>query len=130
MIVTGVSTATEKRKEPIPISTITQKELIANPAGNIVDALTVVPGVSAITEGPAISKPIIRGLGYNRVVVINDGVRQEGNQWGDEFGIEIDENTVAKAEILKGPASLSAMARMPWRALLTFYLPLPWRKAR
>ena len=107
VIVTGVSTATDRRKEPVPVSTITQAELEANPAGNIIDALTVVPGVSAITEGPAISKPVIRGLGYNRVVVINDGVRQEGNQWGDEFGIEIDENTVAKAEILKGPASLS-----------------------
>ncbi len=107
VIVTGVSTATDRRKEPIPVSTITQADLVANPSGNIIDALTVVPGVSAITEGPAISKPVIRGLGYNRVVVINDGVRQEGNQWGDEFGIEIDENTVAKAEILKGPASLS-----------------------
>ena len=45
-------------------------------------------------------------LGYNRVVVINDGVRQEGQQWGDEHGIEVDEYGVNKAEILKGPASI------------------------
>ena len=39
-------------------------------------------------------------------MVINDGVRQEGQQWGDEHGIEIDELSVNRAEILKGPASL------------------------
>jgi iron complex outermembrane receptor protein len=45
-------------------------------------------------------------LGYNRLIVINDGVRQEGQQWGDEHGIEIDENSVSRVEIVKGPASL------------------------
>ncbi|HET6991606.1 MAG TPA: TonB-dependent receptor, partial [Bacteroidia bacterium] len=49
----------------------------------------------------------IRGLGYNRVITLNDGVRQEGQQWFDEFGEEIDEYSVYKAEILRGPASLS-----------------------
>ena len=57
--------------------------------------------------GPAISKPVIRGLGYNCVVMVNDGVRQEGQQFGDEFGIEIDPYTIDKVEILRGPASLS-----------------------
>nr|MBP6477160.1 TonB-dependent receptor [Chitinophagaceae bacterium] len=56
--------------------------------------------------GPAISKPYIRGLGGNRVVIINEGVRQEGQQWGDEHGAEIDEMSVARAEVVKGPASL------------------------
>lgn len=40
------------------------------------------------------------------MLTINDGVRQEGQQWGDEHGIEIDESSVSKVEILKGPASL------------------------
>ena len=56
--------------------------------------------------GARISKPVIRGLGFNRVVVVNDGVRQEGQQWGDEHGIEIDPASVHSVEILKGPASL------------------------
>lgn len=58
------------------------------------------------SSGQAVSKPIIRGLGYNRVVIVNDGVRQEGQQWGDEHGVEIDELSVSKVEVLKGPASL------------------------
>lgn len=107
VILTGVSSATEERKNPVPGTILTQKDLLQNVSGNVIDALQTAPGVSQITEGPAISKPVIRGLGYNRVVVINDGVRQEGNQWGDEFGIEIDEYTANRVEILKGPSSLS-----------------------
>lgn len=107
VVVTGVSSATEQQTNPIPISIMSQKELLQNSSTNIIDAIARMPSVSQITEGPAISKPVIRGLGYNRVVVMNDGVRQEGQQWGDEFGIEVDEYSVNKVEILKGPASLS-----------------------
>ena len=41
------------------------------------------------------------------MVVVVDGIRQEGQQWGDEHGIEVDASTVDKVEILKGPASLA-----------------------
>lgn len=73
---------------------------------NIIDAIAHQPGVSQITTGSGISKPIIRGLGYNRIIVMNEGIRQEGQQWGDEHGIEIDAQNVNSVEILKGPASL------------------------
>ena len=76
------------------------------PATNIVDAVAKLPGVSQVSTGSGISKPVIRGLGYNRVVVVADGVRQEGQQWGDEHGVEIDGNAVSSVEVLKGPASL------------------------
>jgi len=104
--VTGVAGATSIRKTPIPITKISKAELFSTPSTNIIDALTRQPGVNQLSTGPAISKPVIRGLGYNRLVTINDGVRQEGQQWGDEHGIEIDENSVSRVEILKGPASL------------------------
>lgn len=104
--VTGVSGATQIRKTPIPVTILKKENLLQKASTNLIDALGKVPGVSQISTGPAISKPSIRGLGYNRVVVINDGVRQEGQQWGDEHGIEIDEYNVSKAEVLKGPASI------------------------
>lgn len=106
VVVTGVSGATSIRKSPISIATLRKSQLLQSSATNIVDALTKIPGVSQLSTGPAISKPIIRGLGYNRVVTINEGVRQEGQQWGDEHGIEIDELSISRAEVLKGPASL------------------------
>lgn len=106
IMVTGVSTATKIRRTPVPVTIMSKRELTALTATNLIDALTKNPGVAQISTGPSISKPVIRGLGYNRVVVLNDGIRQEGQQWGDEHGIEIDEYSVQKVEILKGPATI------------------------
>jgi iron complex outermembrane receptor protein len=104
--VTAVAGASSMRKMPIPISRVSKTELLTAASTNIIDALTRQPGINQLSTGPAISKPVIRGLGYNRLVVVNDGIRQEGQQWGDEHGIEIDENSVSRVEIVKGPASL------------------------
>jgi iron complex outermembrane receptor protein len=106
VVVTGVNLATSVKKNPTPISVIRKEYLDDNISTNIIDAISKIPGVSQLSTGPAISKPFIRGLGYNRVVVVSDEVRQEGQQWGDEHGIEIDDYNVNKIEILKGPASL------------------------
>ena len=106
VIVTGVSTATSIRKSAIPVDILKRQDLLKTSSTNLIDALSRTPGVSQISTGPAISKPTIRGLGYNRLVVVNDGMRQEGQQWGDEHGIEIDEYSVNKVEVLKGPASI------------------------
>lgn len=106
IVVTGQAGASQMIKMPTPMSIITHAELQQQATGNLIDAISSQPGISQITTGNGISKPVIRGLGYNRVVVLNDGVRQEGQQWGDEHGIEIDENEVDRVEILKGPASL------------------------
>ena len=106
VIVTGGASATERQSTPIPINILTAIDMQQSSAANIIDAIANTPGISQITDGPAISKPVIRGLSYNRVVVVNDGVRQEGQQWGDEFGIEVDEYSVNKVEVYKGPASL------------------------
>lgn len=104
--ITGVSTATSTRRTPIPVNIIRKENLFNNVATNLIDNLSKTPGVAQVSTGPAISKPFIRGLGYNRVLVVNDGIRQEGQQWGDEHGIEIDELNVSRVEVLKGAASL------------------------
>ncbi|MBC8155814.1 MAG: TonB-dependent receptor, partial [Bacteroidetes bacterium] len=107
VIVTGVTRSSEIRKSPVSIAVITKKEMDLNVNNNIVDAvLRGVPGLSAVTTGPNISKPFIRGLGYNRVLTLYNGVRQEGQQWGDEHGVEIDQYGIERAEVVKGPASL------------------------
>lgn len=105
--VTGVTTATRLRQSPQPVAIMKKTELMKISSSNIINSLTKIPGITALTTGPAISKPFIRGLGYNRVVVVNDGIRQEGQQWGDEHGIEVDDYSVQRVEVLKGPASLT-----------------------
>lgn len=107
VVVTGTSKATEIKQSPIAIKTIDASYLQQNQGTNIIDAVAKVPGVSAVTTGPNVSKPFIRGLGYNRILTLFDGSRQEGQQWGDEHGIEVDEYAVDHVEIVKGPASLT-----------------------
>jgi len=108
VVVTGVSRATQLRSNPVPITVMSKKEIEQHVNNNIIDAIVKgVPGVSAVTTGPNISKPFIRGLGYNRVLTLYDGIRQEGQQWGDEHGIEIDQYGIGRAEVVKGPASLT-----------------------
>jgi len=107
VIVTGVPAATDKQNTPYAISTVSYSQLLENTSTNVIDAIAKEPGVSAMTDGQSISKPVIRGLGYNRVLTINDGVEQVDQAWFDEFGIEADPDAVHKYEILKGPASLA-----------------------
>ena len=106
VIVTGLTGNTKLKHAVSPVSILTNKDLHAISSTNIIDAIAKQPGVSQLTTGSGISKPIIRGLGYNRILVLNDGIRQEGQQWGDEHGIEIDPQSINSVEILKGPASL------------------------
>jgi iron complex outermembrane receptor protein len=107
VVITGMSKNTEIRRSPIPIIVIDQKYLGQNLGTNVIDGISRVPGVNAVTTGPNVSKPFIRGLGYNRVLTLFDGMRQEGQQWGDEHGIEVDEYGIDRIEIIKGPASLT-----------------------
>lgn len=104
--VVGVTGNTKLKHSTAPLSIVTSQTLQAAPTTNIIDAIARQPGISQLTTGNSISKPIIRGLGYNRVVVISEGIRQEGQQWGDEHGIETDPGSVGSVEIVKGPASL------------------------
>lgn len=107
IVVTGVPAATDRQKTPISIATVGYADLLENSSTNVIDAISKEPGVSAMTSGQSISKPVIRGLGYNRVLTVNDGVKQVDQAWFDEFGIEADPDAVHKYEILKGPASLA-----------------------
>lgn len=107
VVVTGVSKATEIKRNPVPMVSVDKLYLEQNTATNIIDAVAKVPGVNVLSTGPNVSKPYIRGLGYNRILTLFDGVRQEGQQWGDEHGIEMDQFLIDRIEVIKGPASLT-----------------------
>ena len=107
VVVTGVGRATEIRRSPVPIAALSKREMQPTVNTNAIDAaVRGVPGLSAVTTGPNISKPFIRGLGYNRVLTMYNGLRQEGQQWGDEHGLEVDSYDIERVEVVKGPASL------------------------
>src|SRR5215831_466042 len=107
VVVTGISKATQIRRSPVPVVAVTHDFLRTNLGTNVIDIISKVPGVNSVTTGPNVSKPIIRGLGFNRILTLYDGIRQEGQQWGDEHGVEVDQYGVERIEVIKGPASLS-----------------------
>lgn len=87
--------------------TVIDKEFIEkNPGSSFAGILSKVPGVQAVTTSTGIAKPLIRGLGFNRVAVAEYGLKQEGQQWGADHGLEIDQFNVERVEIIKGPGSL------------------------
>jgi iron complex outermembrane receptor protein len=75
-------------------------------AGSLMQTLEGIPGVKAMSIGSGQSKPTIRGLGFNRLAVVEDGIKHEGQQWGDDHGLEIDQFAIDRAEAIKGPAAL------------------------
>ncbi|MBT8317195.1 MAG: TonB-dependent receptor [Lutibacter sp.] len=72
----------------------------------LIEGLTTIPGVSQISTGVSIGKPMIRGLSGNRVLVYSQGVRIENQQFGDEHGLGLNDAGIESVEVIKGPASL------------------------
>ncbi len=77
-----------------------------NNGGTFANALEKLPGLSTINTGVGISKPVIRGMSFNRIMINDRGIKQEGQQWGADHGLEIDPFDVDRVEVVKGPASL------------------------
>lgn len=73
---------------------------------NLSDALAKTPGISQITTGNSIAKPVIRGLYGNRILILLSGLRFDNQQWQDEHGLGLSQIGINSVEIIKGPASL------------------------
>jgi len=88
------------------ISEVRASYLEEHPASTLMQSLATLPGIQAMTIGSGLSRPAIRGMGFNRMVVAHDGIKHEGQQWGDDHGLEIDQSSVGRIEVIKGPAAL------------------------
>ena len=88
------------------IEVVDRAYLERNNAGTFANALEKIPGISTINTGVGISKPMIRGLSFNRIMINDRGIKQEGQQWGADHGLEIDPFDVDRVEVIKGPGSL------------------------
>jgi iron complex outermembrane receptor protein len=77
-----------------------------NGALSVSDAIARIPGVTQLTTGVGISKPVIRGLYGNRVQVITQGQRFDNQQWQDEHGLGLSTDGVERVEVIKGAAAL------------------------
>lgn len=64
--------------------------------------LEEVKGVSMIQTGATIAKPVLHGMYGNRLLIVNNGVRQQGQQWGADHAPELDANTAGGITVIKG----------------------------
>lgn len=78
-----------------------------NFSGSLAKSLERIPGVNSIEIGAGASKPIIRGLSFNRIVVAENGSRHEGQQWGADHGLEIDALAIEDIEIIKSVGTIA-----------------------
>lgn len=82
------------------------KSLQQKGTSTLIEGLATIPGVSQVSTGTSIGKPVIRGLSGNRVLVYSQGVRIENQQFGDEHGLGLNDAGIQSVEVIKGPASL------------------------
>lgn len=94
------------KEKSLSVQTIQREELDRYASESFVAALERQPGISMINTGVGIAKPVIRGMAFNRVMVNDRGIKQEGQQWGADHGLEIDPYDVERVEVVKGPAAL------------------------
>ncbi|MFT7591580.1 MAG: iron complex outermembrane receptor protein, partial [bacterium] len=73
---------------------------------SLMKSLEKIPGIGSLNTSVGVSKPSLRGLNGNRVVVTTDGIQQEGQQWGSDHGLEVDVSNADKIEVIKGASAL------------------------
>lgn len=94
-----------ENQNTIAVAKINSENIQESGASVLADAIQQIPGVSAISSGPGIAKPVIRGLSGNRVVTFSNDLRLENYQFGAEHGLDIG-TTAKSVEVIKGPYSL------------------------
>jgi iron complex outermembrane receptor protein len=99
----------QKADGPIASQTTTELsglELQKTRGLSLGESLKGITGLNSLQTGPSISKPIIHGLHSNRILILNNGIRQEGQQWGSEHAPEIDPFVATKVSVIKGAAGV------------------------
>ncbi len=96
---------TRKQTASLNIEVADKTFMERNLGGSLMHTLSRLPGIKTIGIGSGQSKPLIRGMGFNRVVVTDKGIKHEGQQWGADHGLELDQFAAGEAELLKGAAS-------------------------
>ena len=104
--VTATPNVTTALTSPQPTSILDHDQLRVAQAPSLGETINGLVGVHSINEGPAIGKPVIRGLSSSRVLVLDNGQRIETQGWGDEHSPNIETADAERIEVIRGPASV------------------------
>jgi len=106
VVIGGDYAKIRSREEALSLEVVNDEFLKQNLGGSLMKSLDRLPGVNAFGIGAGQSKPVIRGLSFNRVVVVENGIKHEGQQWGSDHGLEVDQYAIDQVEVTKGPSSM------------------------
>jgi iron complex outermembrane receptor protein len=106
ILVEAEITKMQTQEQSLTVETLNEEALQKRLSPHFLFTLSRLPGINCINLGVSIAKPVIRGLSQNRVLVLESGIKQEGQQWGNDHGLEIDPLGIHQIEVIKGPASL------------------------
>jgi iron complex outermembrane receptor protein len=106
IVVTDNYAQERKKSEALNMEVVDASYLKQHLGGSLMNSLEKLAGVTTIAIGSGDSKPVIRGLGFNRVVVVENHLKHDAQQWGADHGLEIDQYAIDHIEVIKGPASL------------------------
>ena len=105
VVITGISVSAQ-HDNAVKIDVLKSKDIELSGKSSFMESLTQIPGVDMIAKGPGVSKPVIRGLSMNDILILNNGIRIENYQFSENHPLGVDDNDVDRVEVIKGPASL------------------------
>lgn len=108
-----------------PVKTVSREQVAQVQGKTLADIFSVLPGVSMLQTGATIAKPVINGMHSNRILILNNGIRQEGQQWGSEHAPEIDPFVAKDFKLIKGAEGVRYGADAIGGVIITSPAPLP-----
>lgn len=105
--------------------TLTERDLVKSAGKTLGEALQNVSGVSSIQAGPGVFKPAIHGVHSTRILILNHGIRQEGQQWGAEHAPEVDPYVASELVVIKDASAIKYGADAMGGVILVNPAPLP-----
>lgn len=97
-----IETEAVKRNKNIVSEQLALSDIIESTGATFGATLAKIKGISTIESGATISKPVIHGMTGNRILILNNGVRQTGQQWGTDHAPELDMHAANNITVVKG----------------------------
>ncbi len=88
------------------ISAVSADSLSFSGNYSLADMIATTPGVELLSTGPGITKPVIRGLSGNRILILLNGLKFKNQQWQEEHGMGLADFGLSRVEVIKGPLSV------------------------
>ncbi|WP_297191854.1 TonB-dependent receptor plug domain-containing protein [uncultured Porphyromonas sp.] len=101
-------------------------QLERNLGRSLASLLTDISGVTSLQTGTTTAKPVIHGMYGTRVLLVNNGVRLSGQQWGDDHAPEVDAESNGSIQVIKGAEAVRYGAEAIAGAIVMDQLPLPY----